>query len=235
MTMSDSPYVRVQCPQCRKTMRAREGSAGKRVRCPACANSVVVPGSHPAPPADGPEAVAVSEPQVRRRRWPWLVAGAAAGLLLAGLGVWVIRGAWKGSLPTRTASGIPEISSLKILSADPQPRVECSFDVVLGKDPFTEAAEGRRGKGMVWVGIGDPGGVLQGVQGLGKTGLIRCFNIEGCALAQPESIHRKGHLWTVAVTFPTTILKEHRQVPVSVLLIDDGGNLSNQVTVLSDF
>ncbi len=43
MSTGNSPYLSFHCPQCQKRLKAPESLAGKRVACPKCSASVVVP------------------------------------------------------------------------------------------------------------------------------------------------------------------------------------------------
>ena len=86
--------ISVQCPSCEKKLKAKDELAGKRVKCPNCAQLVVVPSvcSAPlqptppnpsprkSPPRSGHEATASPAPQSRPVRWPWYAGGGAAFL-----------------------------------------------------------------------------------------------------------------------------------------------------------
>ena len=86
--------IRCENAACRKPVRVKDASAGKRIKCPGCGQSMLVPAhSGDSPPAGatqksrlpvktkpGVDSPGVHRPQ--RARWPW-VAGAALVLLLS--------------------------------------------------------------------------------------------------------------------------------------------------------
>jgi hypothetical protein len=88
--------ISIQCPQCEKKLKAKDESAGKRVKCPACGESIPVPAGQPvaagkpprpsaaksaAPRKAEPKPTRQPAPQSRRVRWPWY-AGGTAGLCI---------------------------------------------------------------------------------------------------------------------------------------------------------
>ncbi len=90
--------IRCTNPDCRKTLRAKDDFAGKRVKCPACGHSIAVSAQQIASPSAGiaskPRTASTRQPgadhstiaQTRRARWPWF-AGAAVLILVLGVGL----------------------------------------------------------------------------------------------------------------------------------------------------
>jgi uncharacterized protein (TIGR03067 family) len=94
--------ISVQCqnPECGKTCRVKDESAGKAVKCPGCGQRIIVPpgkpialGSQPVtkpePRVKTPAAPPIPERPRRQAAWPWLLGMAAMLLVGAGGGYFV--------------------------------------------------------------------------------------------------------------------------------------------------
>ena len=107
--------ISVQCPGCEKKLKVKDELAGKRVKCPNCAQVVVVPSvrsaslqstaPNPSPSKSplrrGSEATASSATQSRPARWPWYAGGGAAFLCV--LAAWFKKATRRVTIIARRA------------------------------------------------------------------------------------------------------------------------------------
>ena len=109
--------ISVQCPGCQKKLKANDELAGKRVKCPNCAQLVVVlsvcsaplqptppnPSPRKSPPRSGHEATASPAPQSRPVRWPWYAGGGAAFLCVLAIVISIFAMPGKDRTPAKNA------------------------------------------------------------------------------------------------------------------------------------
>lgn len=131
--------ISFQCPGCEKKLKAKDESSGKRLKCPGCGQSLLVPGASSQSLPNSPAALPLNSPPQRRQdptippvplrrrvRWPWYVAGAAALSLLAVV-VFFIASPGKVRTPTKAETAAvtpPELKPETRPEFKPEPKPE---------------------------------------------------------------------------------------------------------------
>jgi uncharacterized protein (TIGR03067 family) len=121
--------ISIQCPECEKKMNAKDDYAGRRVKCPDCGQSILVPESRRvsagkpsrSSPAKSPavrKAPRPSAPQAKRVRWPWYAGGAAGVSLVIVIVIFAMTGGDSNSA-TKTDENAQKKDDKR--EADPKP------------------------------------------------------------------------------------------------------------------
>jgi uncharacterized protein (TIGR03067 family) len=112
--MSNDESIRIQCPNCRRRLRAAARASGKSLRCPNCAKflEVVIPSN---------DARHLRNCASLQLSWTWCVCAVAMLSIVVGLGTWLMVGTRNQvEVPSefRNIEGAASISSANLMSQD---------------------------------------------------------------------------------------------------------------------